>query len=387
MVKLVVVIIKSQFQVFNSRQDLIDWARNVAFSLGFVIVIKRSRRDSHGDPCEVVLQCDCGGIHKGNNTSSKHTGTRKTNCPFGLVGNHLGNDCWTLTVNCEAHNHDFALHLEGHAYARRLSQTEAQLVEDLSANNVKPRDILSTIKKQYPDNVSTKKTVYNQCQKLRLKKNAGRTPMQVVMSFLQEEGYVFYDRANDSTNELEDLFFAHPRSLEIWRAFPHVLLMDVTYKTTMFETPLLQIVGVTSTNKTFCVAFVFMHKEKISNYTWALKCLLSLMDKCLHPRVIVTDRDLALMRACNNVFPGAKRLLCRWHIYQSIMRHCRPAITDNDVWGSFYNAWMAIIASESDETYLSNFAQLEAVLLSYPGTLEYIINKKVDRFNNYYSWD
>lgn len=69
------------------------------------------------------------------------------------------------------------------------------------------------------------------------------------------------------------------------------------------------------------------------------------------------------------------------------MRNCRPAITDNDVWGSFYNAWMAIIASESDETYLSNFAQLEAVLLSYPGTLEYIINKKVDRFNNYYSWD
>ncbi|XP_024995354.1 protein FAR1-RELATED SEQUENCE 5-like [Cynara cardunculus var. scolymus] len=272
--------------VFNSRQDLIDWVRNVAFSLGFVIVIKRSKSDSCGYPSKVVLQCDCG-------------------------GKHLGNDCWTLTAKCEAHNHDFALHLEGHAYARRLSETQARLVEDLSANNVKPRSILSTIKQQYPDNVSTKKTIYNQCQKLRLKKNAGRTPMQVVMSFLQDEGYVYYDRENNSTNELEDLFFAHPRSLEIWRAFPHVLLMDATYKTNRFEMSLLEIVGVTSTNKTFCVAFVFMHKEKISNYTWALNCLQSLMEGCLYPRVIVTDRELALMKACNIVFPGAKRLLCR----------------------------------------------------------------------------
>lgn len=294
----------------------------------------------------------------------------------------MGDDCWNLIVNCEEHNHDFALHLEGKAYARRLSETQAQLVEDLSANNVKPRDILSTIKQQYPDNVSTSKTIYNQCQKIRLKKNEGRTSIQVLMSFLQEEGYVFYDRANDSTNELEDLFFAHPRSLEIWRAFPHMLLMDATYQTNMFDMPLLEIVGVTSTNKTFSIAFVLMHKEKISNYTWALNCLLSLTKGYLFPHVIVRDRELALMKARNIVFPGAKRLLCRWHINQSVMRNCKPAITSNRAWGSFFDAWVTLIASESDEIYLSNFAQLEAVLLSYPGILKHIIIKNVDRFKN-----
>ena len=79
-------------------------------------------------------------MYRSNKTSSKHTGTRKTNCPFGLVGMNLGNECWNLIVNCELHNHDFALHLEGHACARQLSETQAQLVEDLTANNVKPRD-------------------------------------------------------------------------------------------------------------------------------------------------------------------------------------------------------------------------------------------------------
>ncbi|KAJ9561046.1 hypothetical protein OSB04_006206 [Centaurea solstitialis] len=253
--------------VFSSRQQLTKWVRNITSSLGFIIVIKRNRRDLDGDEYEVVFQCDCG------------------------VKN-LGDDYWNLIVNCEEHNHEFALHLEGKAYARRLFETQDQLVEDLSANNVKPRDILSTIKQQYPNNVSTSKTIYNQCQKIRPKKNAGRTPIQVLMSFLQEEGCVFYDRANDSTNELEDLFIAHLRSLEIWRAFPHVLLMDATYQTNMFDMPLLEIVSVTSTNKTFSIAFVLMHKEKISNYTWALNCLLSLTEEYLFLRVIVTGKVL-----------------------------------------------------------------------------------------------
>ncbi|KAJ9561045.1 LOW QUALITY PROTEIN: hypothetical protein OSB04_006205 [Centaurea solstitialis] len=89
-------------------------------------------------------------------------------------------------------------------------------------------------------------------------------------------------------------------------------------------------------------------------------------------RTLVTDRELALMKACNTVFPGAKRLLCRWHINQSVMRNCRPTITSNCAWGSFFDAWVTLIASESDEFYLSNFAQLEAVLLSYPAVLGYL---------------
>jgi len=52
------------------------WVRNMTSSLGFVIVIKRSRRDSDGDPSEVVFQCDCGGMYRSNKTSGKHAGTK-----------------------------------------------------------------------------------------------------------------------------------------------------------------------------------------------------------------------------------------------------------------------------------------------------------------------
>ncbi|KAJ9557232.1 hypothetical protein OSB04_011846 [Centaurea solstitialis] len=100
--------------------------------------------------------------------------------------------------------------------------------------------------------------------------------------------------------------------------------------------PLLEIVGVTLTNMSFCIAFAFMCKEKESNYTWALNCLKKTMEECASPRVIVTGRELALMKACDNVFPDAKQLLCRWHINQSIFRKCRPSVTVidylNEIW-------------------------------------------------------
>ncbi|CAI9302098.1 unnamed protein product [Lactuca saligna] len=127
--------------------------------------------------------------------------------------------------------------------------------------------------------------------------------MHNVMHILQTKGYNLQYRANTITNELEDLFFIHPTSLKMWQAFPYVVLMDTTYKTNKYNLPFLEIVGVTSTNKTFSIVFAFMHNEKTSNYIWALTCLKLTINDSFCPRVIVTDRDLALIKACGDVFP------------------------------------------------------------------------------------
>ena len=169
---------------------------------------------------------------------------------------------------------------------------------------------------------------------------------------------------------MEDLFFAHPRSLDLWRAFPHVVLMDATYKTNRYNMPLLEIVGVTSTNLTFCLAFVYMHNETESTYTWALNCLKSTMDGCIDPRVIVMDRELALMNACTIVFPDAKRLLCRWHIYQCILRKCKPSITSHLSWTAFIKAWTLLLETQTEEAYMRILEKIETILVEYPGIVD-----------------
>ncbi|XP_038695510.1 uncharacterized protein LOC119992791 [Tripterygium wilfordii] len=146
------------------------------------------------------------------------------------------------------YNHSTTLYMEGHSYVGKLSAAENDILVDMSKNLVKPRDILYTLKNRDSNNVSTIKTIYNACQKFQTAEKTGKSQMQQLMSFLYQYEYVFFNRSNAQTNELEELFFAHLGPLELLCAFPHVLLMNATYKINRFRMPLFEIVGVTSCN-------------------------------------------------------------------------------------------------------------------------------------------
>ncbi|XP_038711764.1 uncharacterized protein LOC120005958 [Tripterygium wilfordii] len=102
---------------------------------------------------------------------------------------------------------------------------------DMSAQNAKSRDILAELKKRDSNNVSTIRIIYNAHKKHMTSERSGQSQMQVVFSFLKDQEYFFDYRANHATNELEDLFFAHPGSLDRLYAFPHVLLIYATCQT------------------------------------------------------------------------------------------------------------------------------------------------------------
>nr|GEZ27186.1 protein FAR-RED impaired response 1-like [Tanacetum cinerariifolium] len=103
-----------------------------------------------------------------------------------------------------------------------------------------------------------------------------------------------------------------------------------------YPMPLLEIVGVTPTNQTFCIAFVFMHKEKEVNYDWAMHGLRSVMDGYMLPRVIVTDK-LALMKAYDTAFTNAKGI-----------------------------AWNTLVNSHNEEAYQLNLKQLQEIVFDFP---------------------
>ena len=233
------------------------------------------------------------------------------------------------------HNHPCAQYLEGHSFVGRLTKEEHDFVEDLTKSNSRPRDILDVLKERFPDNKSSMRTIYNARQKNRIIDHAGRSQMQYLMGKLREHSYFYHHRRCEETDNVKDLFYAHPSSIELLRAFPRVLLMDCTYKTNRYKMPLLEIVGVTSTNFTFSVACVYMEHEREDNYKWALQILRSLMDESFMPTVIITDCELALMNAIESIFPVSSHLLCRWHIGKNILAKCKNLFRTSEKWDSF----------------------------------------------------
>jgi hypothetical protein len=238
-------------------------------------------------------------------------------------------DDWMLKVICGVHNHPAAKHFEGHSYAARLSNEENSVLVDMSKNMVKPKDILVTLKNRDSSNVSTLRTIYNARQKYKVTEMAGRSQMQQLLSKLSEHNYIEFHRSCNNNDSVKDLFWASPLSIDLLHAFPHVLLMDCTYKTNRYRLPLLEIVGVTSTNMTFSVASAYLYSEREEHYVWALDKLKSLMDENAQPKVIVSDRELSLMNAIDKVFSSTRNFLCRWHISRNIFGEVQEYVCNN----------------------------------------------------------
>jgi len=60
-----------------------------------------------------------------------------------------------LKVICGYHNHDMSQTLIGHLFARRLKSFEQSLLVDMSKSQVKPANILPTLKQNNECNVTT----------------------------------------------------------------------------------------------------------------------------------------------------------------------------------------------------------------------------------------
>jgi hypothetical protein len=74
-------------------------------------------------------------------------------------------------------------------------------------------------------------------------------------------GYTFKVKLGNNGN-FKALFFSKESILVFSCRFKYVFMMDCTYKTNRFGMPLLNIVAITSTFKTFNAGFAFMSTEK-----------------------------------------------------------------------------------------------------------------------------
>lgn len=113
----------------------------------------------------------------------------------------------------------------------------------------------------------------------------------------------------------------------LFNTFPTLLIIDSTYKTNKYRLPLLEMVGLTSTEKTYSIIFSFLESEKDENVTWALEvCRAMLKDQEEMSKVIVIDRDTTLMNSFAKVFPTSYILLYRYHIIKNVRSRIKPTL-------------------------------------------------------------
>jgi len=236
---------------WREREELLGWVHRQAARAGFTICIDKS---SLKKPY-LTIQSERSGEYKPPKTRKQNLegiSSRKCQCPFRLKGlfDKDINDWW-IAMLCGMHNHDLEAKLQDHLLAGRLNAEEKKKVIDMTKSLTVPWNILTNLKQNNKESVTTIKQVYNVQTRCRKRQRGDMTKLQYLISKLEEHQYVYYTRCNSEETTLQDVSFAHPESIKLLNTFSTVLVMESTYETNTNRMSLFEIGGCTSTKMTY----------------------------------------------------------------------------------------------------------------------------------------
>ncbi|XP_004505794.1 uncharacterized protein [Cicer arietinum] len=111
--------------------------------------------------------------------------------------------------------------------------------------------------------------------------------------------------------------------------------------------------------------------ERADNFTWALQMVKEHITSG-EVEVIVTDRDLALMNAVENVFSKTVNLLCLFHICKNVKVKCKMNVFPKKKQVQIMEAWEALIYSYDETQYYMKLAIFERICSSCSIFYDYV---------------
>ena len=356
---------------YKSREALFAAANAWPKPRGYAFVTAKSFKTPTGRT-KVIVACDRNKQPPDPSAKRKRrTSSRATSCKFSVLAKEsLDKKSWVLAYRpgdeYAQHNHPPSEHPSGHPTHRQLQGDENAVISSLSAAGIAPRDI-KTYLYNTSDTLAVTSDISNQIAQVRRNLREGQSSIQALIDHLNKEGFWCRVRL-DINNQLAAIFFAHPDSIAYLQQNPDVLLLDCTYKTNRYAMPLLDMIGVDSSQKSFCIAFAFLSGETEDDYAWAFQHLRSLYQQEL-PSVVLTDRCQAAINAVSTYFPSSATLLCLWHVNKAVLQHCQPAFgikrnqqaesPELKAWEEFYACWHSLVASPDEEIFNTRLGDFE----------------------------
>jgi hypothetical protein len=256
--------------IYDSREALLLSINSWAKLRGYAFTTGKSSKTPNGR-VKVVFACDRNKPPPSASAErTRRTCSRGTGCKFSVLAKQsLGGDSWVLSHRPSqehvVHNHPPSGDPSAHPAHRQLKENDIKAISSLTASGAAPREIRTYLQK-YSDTLATQKDIYNRIAATRRDLCEGQSSIQALVDQLSREGFWCRVRL-DPDNRLTAIFFAHPDSIVYLQCNPDVLILDCTYKTNKHAMPLLDMVGVDSCQRSFCIAFAFLSGETEEDYS------------------------------------------------------------------------------------------------------------------------
>lgn len=314
-------------------------------SQGVDVTKGHHKKNSGGDTRQRDFKCDRYGRTQNNrglcdeDRVRPNRGTSKIGCKMkirleAVDQNHCSGK-WKvihLQTFCN-HNHpaseDPSIH-PGHRKRdlQRLTSPElstSDVVASQIAVGIAPELVVATLRRADPNSSIIAKDISNRKGAERRERLSNDTPTESLLKRLSANGFFYKVEVNPDTSRLRYLFWSHPGIKKFYTWNSHVLILDCTYKTNVYDLPLLNIIAMTNMNTVLPIAQCWLPGEKEEDFVWALDQLKCMMESygISEPSIILTDRALACMNALDVKFPDVPSLVCRWHMNRNVLAKTR----------------------------------------------------------------
>ena len=154
-------------QSFDTREAAETWVRAVGRENNIFFAI------SHSKPRHVYMSCERGGSYRNSSSSDPEVksrnavGTKKHNCQFQVKLHERYPGEWRVAIRegHEKHNHALGNYPHGHTSSSKLNDKEFLRVIEMLQCGMPPREILRKLKKEFTNNCSVLRHIYNADQK------------------------------------------------------------------------------------------------------------------------------------------------------------------------------------------------------------------------------
>ena len=384
---------------FKTAPDWFNYLERFAHENGFGLKERRSNW-RNGVLRQLYVACDLSRVDKFGHKegASRSKTTRIRDCPFD-VAITLRNGAYTATVRKGYHNHgpvaptiiSSRRHMDA---SKHMDKIKAMLRQGL-----KTRRILSVLRDHDPEMTLRARDIYNIKEKVHLEFLDARHPIQALVMALPKDDKWVFKWKTDGENRVTCLFATHRSSIDLLSRNPYILFMDCTYKTNKYGMPLLDIVGVTSSNSTFYAGFVFLRSERQDSYAFALSCIrLLYRDHLRMPitllKTVLVDKDQALLNQISCSLPGTNSMICLWHINKNIKMHALPLLREkfddvvdkeeyrvavDNAWTEMKSRWLEVVNSQRVVEMNRAWSRFRQEYAEYDDFLSYIEDEWLER--------
>ncbi|KAG6696778.1 hypothetical protein I3842_09G166200 [Carya illinoinensis] len=279
---------------FGTDKEVLAYYKRFAKQEGFGVIIRRTKRDLHGNAKYVTIACarSCK-YYPSHNNLSKPRPTTKIDCKV-KVNARLVNGEWVLT-SPKKKSRFFRSHKNLDEYSQRM----LDLNDRAGIRMHKNFHALVTEARGYENLDFQEKDCRNfidRARHLRMGKGGGEALNEYFKRMRKmNDGFVSVMDVDDEFR-VRNVFWADARSRAAYEYFGDMITFDTTYLTNRYGMPFAPFVGVNHHSQSILLGAGLISSEDTSTFVWLFEAWLECMNGRA-PQAIITDQDRAMKNA------------------------------------------------------------------------------------------